>query len=365
MSKMNTGNIQEEGRLASLDALRGADMCIIIGVDMLLRALAGLYSGSEVCQKAAWHMGHAAWSGLRVYDMVFPLFVFISGIAMSISMQRGHSRGLKWWRQLAKLWQRAAILVILGWLVNGALSWDLHSMRYASVLGLIGISCAAAGSIGLLVRSTAWRAVAAMLIMGGVWAAQWWGGDMSPAGSINAWLDQHYLPGILHYEVLDPEGILCIVSATALALSGMVCGGIITRVKKAPLRMGVLTGIGLLFTIGGLFCGPIIKNIWSTGYTVSMVGWGFLFMALMHLTIDVWGLRKWSFPLRVIGTNALFIYLVTHILPFDALTSRIFGGCIQYLVPDNWHSVAHAAAYLLLAWSLCFLLYRRRIFIKI
>lgn len=361
MHKMKTGNTQGEGRLASLDALRGLDMSFIIGLEGVILALARQFSGSEAWQNAAWHMGHAAWQGLRVYDMIFPLFVFIAGIAMGLSMQKGR----KWWQQLLKLWKRALILVVLGWLVNGALSWDTATMRFASVLGLIGISCAAAGSMALAVRSTAWRAVAAAGLLLIVWSLQYFGGDMTPAGCINAWIDQRYLPGVRHHEVLDPEGVLCLVSATALTLGGMVCGSIMIQVQNVWLRLCIMAGTGLLLVVGGLCCGPIIKSIWSTGFTVSMAGWGFIIMAAMHLVIDVCGLTKWAFPLRVIGMNALFIYLATHIISFNALTARIFSGTIRCLVPEGWGGVAHATAYLLLAWGLCYLLHRRRIFIKI
>ncbi len=362
---MNTDKRQGGMRLASLDALRGADMSLIIGLDMLLRSLAGHFAGSSAWQKVGWHMGHAAWEGLRVYDMVFPLFVFIAGIAMGLSQQRGRNEGRKWWQQLLKLWKRAAILVVLGWLINGSLSWDAGSMRYASVLGLIGLCSAAAGSIALMVKQTHRLAVAAALILAGVWATQYFWGDMSPSGCVNAYVDQHYLPGVLHYEVIDPEGVLCVVAATALALGGMVCGGIILQVQQAARRVGILFGIGVGLIVAGLYCGPIIKNIWSTGFTVSMLGWGFLCMACMHGVVDVLGWQRWCFPLRVIGMNALFIYLFTHILPFDALTARIFGGCIRCLVPDGWDNVAHYALYLLLAWWLCYILYRRKVFFKI
>lgn len=362
---MNTDNTQGVGRLVSLDALRGADMCFIIGLDLLLRSLAGQFPGCELWQKVAWHMGHAAWEGLRVYDMVFPLFVFIAGMAMSLSMQRRRSAGQKPWRQALKLWNRAALLVVLGWLINGPLSWDAGSMRFASVLGLIGLSCALAGSLSLWVQRPVGRATAAAGMLVGVWLAQHFGGDMSPAGCVNAWLDQHYLPGVLHYEVVDPEGLLCIVSATALALGGMVCGPIITQVQQVPRRLGILFALGGGLIGAGMFCGPIIKNIWSTGFTVSMLGWGFLCTACMHLVVDVCGWQRWCFPLRIIGMNALFIYLFTHIVPFDALTARIFGGTIRCLVPHGWHAVAHYALYLLLAWTLCYSLYRHKTFFKI
>lgn len=363
---MNTGKAEEGRRLLSLDALRGADMMLIIGADALLVALAALYPGNETWGKIAWHMGHAAWRGLRIYDMIFPLFVFISGIAMGLSWQERKQQGCSRTKQAVKLWKRACILVMMGWLVNGSISWEMSSMRYASVLGLIGISGAMAGSVQLTTaRPAAWGSVAIILIAT-VGCLQHFCGDMTPAGCINAWIDQHFLPGVLHYEVLDPEGLLCIVSATALSLSGMVCGSIIRNIRHSVWRLSILSSIGLLcIAIGATCCGPIIKQIWSAAFTTSMVGWGFLLMSIMHLLTDVFKLQKWVLPLQIVGTNALFIYLATQLLPFDALTARLFGGTIRLLVPESLTAVAHCTASMLLAWGLCYWLWRRKIFIKI
>ncbi len=340
-------------------------MLIIVGLDGVLRAIAAQNSGNEIWQEVARQMGHAAWEGLRVYDMVFPLFVFIAGIAMGISQQKQRQKEHKAWQIASKLWLRAGILVVLGWVVNGALSWDSGSMRYASVLGLIGISCAIAGSIGLVIRHAAARAGIAAGVAAAIWMMHHTMGDMSPSGCLNARIDQLYLPGVLHYEVLDPEGLLCQVSAVVLALSGMVCSSMLNIHRTAP-RIAAMLGTGiLLMYVGTTCCGPIIKNIWSCAFVVSTAGWGFLLMGAMHLIIDVWGLRRWAFPLRVVGMNPLFIYLCTHILPFDSLTARLFGGTIRCIVPEAWYGVAHHTAYLLLAWTLCYYLYRRRIFLKI
>ncbi len=362
---MNTSKEQGSGRLESLDALRGADMLIIIGLEGLLRALAMQYPGSEAWQETARQMGHAAWEGLRVYDMVFPLFVFIAGVAMGLSQEKRRAAGQGSWSLLGKWWKRAAVLVLLGWVVNGPLSWDSGSMRYASVLGLIGISCAVAGSISLAARKTAAQAGICVGLLVALWAAQYFGGDMSPSGCLNARIDQLLLPGVVLYETLDPEGVMCHLSAVVLALSGLVCGGIM-RIRKPELRLACMAGIGLLLlVIGYSCCGAIIKNIWSTGFVVCAAGWGFVLMAGMHLIIDIWGLRRWATPLRVVGTNALFIYLCTHVISVHSLTGRLFGGTIRCLVPETWGAVAHNTAYLLLAWGLCYVLYRRRVFLKI
>lgn len=351
-------------RLLSLDALRGFDLLIIIGLDRLAYALAASFPESTFWQTLGEQLGHAEWEGLHAYDLVFPLFVFISGISMCFSQHKARLQGKKSGGLLLRLWKRAALLIFLGWLVNGPLSWDAETMRYASVLGLIGLSCAAAGTLSQLLRRSSLLVVVALALLGGVWWAQLQGGDLTPAGSVNAWLDSHFCPGKLHDGTHDPEGILCIISATALALFGFLCG------RLFLLRIRALSRLLCLFLIGGILLavgwqGVLIKSIWTPPFVLVAGGTGFLLMALFHLSIDLPGWRAWNAPLRVVGTNALFIYLFTHVIPFSELTERLFGGTLRLLLPENWLAVGHAAAYLLLAWLLCLALYRKGIFIRV
>ena len=339
-------------------------MLTIIGLDSLAYALAAAFPESPFWQTVGEQMGHADWEGLRVYDLVFPLFVFIAGIAMCFSQHKARLRGRSRAGQSAHLWKRALLLVILGWAVNGPLSWDAENMRYASVLGLIGLSCAAAGSLALLLRRSSFLIIASLVLLGGIWLAQSLGGDYTPAGSLNAWLDSRFCPGHLHNDTHDPEGILCIVSATALALSGFLCGRLFLVQTRPLSRLLTLVFIGgLLLTIG--LQGTLIKSIWTPPFVLTIAGTGFLLMALFHLTIDLPGWKAWNYPLRVVGTNALFIYLFTHVLSFHELTERLFGGTLRLLVPGAWLNIGHSAAYLMLAWLLCLFLYRKGIFIKI
>jgi len=136
-------------RLHSLDALRGLDMLIILGLDALVLLLASRNPESSFLQEAARQMTHARWEGLHLYDLVFPVFVFISGVSMSFSLGKYTSGNASSAPGLLHLWKRALVLAFLGLLVNGTLTWT-DSMRYASVLGLIGFSCAIAGTCILL-----------------------------------------------------------------------------------------------------------------------------------------------------------------------------------------------------------------------
>ena len=350
-------------RLTSLDALRGLDMLIIMGIDALVYALYPVSGGGEAWKFIREQLGHAPWEGLRLYGCVFPLFVFMAGMAMCFSHLRRMDAPV--WRTLLHLWSRALVLVILGFLVNGNISWDLSTMRCASVLGLIGLSGALAGTFTLLCGGRILpNLVVAGLILGGIGAAQHLGGNYTPGGCFNAKVDALLCPGVLHSGSYDPEGPFCIVSATALSLLGYCAGRLFLNIARAPLRVVTMLGCGLILLAGGWWL-PCIKGIWTPGFVLCCAGISAILMAVFHLVIDVLGLEKWCLPLRVVGLNALAIYLLTHLISFPMLTNRMLGGTWALLLTPDWQRVANAAAALLLAWWLCWFLYKKRVFIKL
>lgn len=354
-------------RLQSLDALRGLDMLCIVGLDSLARILAQTFPEQASLQTFSEQFGHKAWEGFALYDLVFPLFVFIAGVSMAFSLLKKSGEPGAWWKTLLHLYKRAIVLILLGCLVNGALSWNPENMRFASVLGLIGISCAVSGTIILLVRKTAAVAAAALLILGGIAYLQFNFGDFTPEGSINAIIDRSWLPGILHGGGYDPEGLLCIVSAIALALLGYTTGAALKYKECTPLmRFGFIFLCGAALLSISLVTAeyyPIIKRIWTSTFVLAAGGIGMLLLALFYLVIDVWNLRAWSFPLKVIGMNALFAYILTSLIDFGTLNERIFSGCAELLEPD-YAPLFFAASYIILLWLLLFGMYRQRIFVK-
>ncbi len=351
-----------QGRLSSLDALRGLDMLCIAGLELLVFALARANPGSDTLQWLGQQFGHCAWEGLHLYDLVFPLFTFLAGVSMSLSLGRGGSKARGLWRLL----RRAAVLVALGWAVNGVISFD-PGMRYASVLGLIGLSCLLGGTVSLL---GGWRGalvVALAILIGiGIWQCTY--GALTPTQCINAYLDQHYLPGRLHGGSYDPEGLLCILSATGLNLLGMLSGQWMLAAYGAWKRsLGLALAGGILIVLGAVAlpeCGyPCIKNIWTSSFVLASGGISMCLLALFHLLVDIipWG-GKAAFPLRVIGMNALACYLITQLIDFGALVHRLFAGVCSLF--DDGRNIAFATLYILLVWLILWLFYRKRVFFK-
>lgn len=357
---------QKSGRMVSIDALRGLDMLFIIGLDALVYRLAPIYPDNAAWQMIREQMGHRAWEGLTVYDMVFPLFVFLAGISMSFSLRRQMSSGRSAGGILGKQWKRALVLVVLGWVINGPLSWDSSQMRYASVLGLIGLSGALGGSWVVLSRSRLKGAlIGAAVILAAVGAAQWLGGDMTPGGCFNSKVDSLLCPGVLHSGCYDPEGPLCVLSACALNLLGYATGLLLTRPGMGAFRRcAFLLASGVLLLGMGLQL-PVIKGIWTPGFVLSSGGIGMLLIGILHPLTDVKGLTAWCKPLVIVGSNALFIYMVTHLFSFTAPAERIFCGVLQRMLPAEFLPAGYAAGALVLAWLLCLFLYRRSVFIRL
>lgn len=278
-----------QGRWHSLDALRGLDTMFIAGLT------ATLYTGSKLMPEGigSWlrvQMKHAAWEGYTMDDLFFPIFVFISGAAMYFSISRTLEKGKAKLPLAAKLWKRAAILVFFGMLANGNLTWDMQKMRFASVLGLIGLSCAGAGCIALMMRRW-WQvltaAIVILLIVGGL---QYFGGDMTIEGCVNAKLDALICPGRLYYKVIDPEGPLCVFSAVALCLSGYLAGAGLSygsRIFAARWRTAlILAALGIIMLLSAEFCGSIIKKIWTPSFVLVSSGVSFILLAIFHLLFD-------------------------------------------------------------------------------
>lgn len=334
-------------------------MLLIIGLDSVLRAAADFFP-PPVRGEMLRQLGHVAWEGLSLYDLIFPVFVLISGAAMYASQSRAAEQGRSRGRSLFRLWRRACVLVLLGCLVNLDYRWGWHSLRYASVLGLIGLSCAVAGSVALYLRRWWQRAAVAVGILLAVGAAQYFGGDMTPSGCVNARIDVLICPGRLHLGVLDPEGPLCVVSASALCLLGMLAGELLAEGGALLRASAKLLGCGAGLYLLGMLSGACIKNIWTPAFVLSAAGIGYALLGVFHLLFDGGKLRWVAFPLCVVGCNALCIYMVTQGLPFEESTLKMF-----HVIADGQPPLCYALLYLLLTWYICWELWRKRLLVKI
>lgn len=363
---------EKNRRLLSLDALRGFDMFFIMGGGALLLSLSSFLPDS-ISAVIAEQMGHKEWHGFAFYDLIFPLFLFLAGVSFPFSLAKvGKNKS----RMLLKIVRRAFLLIFLGVLYNGLLNFDFENLRYASVLGRIGLAWAVAALIYLFAGKKVSIAVSVILLLG-YWAllALVKAPDALPEidiysmeGSIVGYIDRLFLPGALHLGIHDPEGLLSTLPAVATAMAGIFTGEFVRDNKvKEYSKVGIMLCASLLLLVIGYLWGmvfPINKNLWTSSFALFAAGWSLLLFAMFYLVIDVVGLKGWSFFFRVIGMNSITIYLLQQFVDFHKPVQTVFGGFLS-LFPEQYYSSLYWCCYVLVCWFLLYFLYRKGVFLKV
>ncbi len=296
MEKSPITTTSRKARLLSLDALRGFDMFWIIGGNQLIIFLAAL-QGLAWLQPVADQMRHVSWEGFHFYDLIFPLFMFISGVAIPFAITSKVEKGVSKNSLLLKIIKRGLVLVVFGIIYNGALQHGFEDARYASVLGQIGIAYVLAAVIVLFNRSMMMQGLWLAVILGFIALLQlvvpvpgYGAGNFDRVMSINAWLDQLLLPGRLIGGTYDNEGILNVISASSVTLSGALAGAILRSKKWSPNQKTLIIGIsGLILAGVALLLSPfypIIKNMWTVPFNLLTAGLSALLLSLFYFLID-------------------------------------------------------------------------------
>jgi len=371
--KKSEPKLQE--RLQSLDVLRGFDMLWIIGGGSLIVALAESTKWGWL-QVIAEQMEHVPWAGFHFEDLIFPLFMFISGVAIPYAITAKVEQGAKRKLLFNKILKRGIILVIFGIIYNGALKHGFSDMRVASVLGQIGLGYLFAGTIVLYTKSYKTRLAWLIGILSGIAILQllvpvpgYGAGLLDPVGGMNAWIDRTFLPGRLHGGTFDPEGLLCIVSAITVTLMGALAGSLLRDGAPASKRKaGILAIAGVCLVTVALVLStvyPIIKAAWTVPFNLLTVGIGSLLLSLFYFTIDVknWTGGIMSYKIlffKVIGMNSITIYMLNAILDFHG-ASLFFTGWLAAPMGE-WIVILGA---IVLEWLLLYYLYQKKIFLRV
>lgn len=374
------------GRLISLDVLRGFVMFWIMSGEHIFHALAKA-APIPVFVWMSSQLHHTDWNGITFYDMIFPIFLFVAGVSMPYSFDKKmNSAGVKTPMELPtkekqkiylSMLKRTCILLILGCVVNGVLRFDGYDQtRFASVLGRIGLAWFFAGMIYLnfdLRKQLFWFVgilVGYYLVLKLVPVPNFGAGILTPEGSFSSYFDQQFLPGRLHSKVYDPEGLFSTIPAIATALLGMFLGtflksqNIFSTEEKILIMVAsalVLIGIGAIWN----YDFPVNKRLWTSSFVCFVGGFSILFFTFFYLLIDVLGFHKWAFPLILIGSNSILIYMASEgLINFRHTADFIFGGTISFL-PLIWQPVFAAVSVTFIQLILLYFLYKRKLFLKI
>ncbi len=380
-------------RFLSLDVLRGLTITFMIMVNN---------NGGD----QAWaEMHHAAWNGFTATDLVFPTFLFVVGVSIVFAFEtrlaRGATRAQLAWHTA----RRAVTLFLLGIVVNSFPYFHWAHMRFYGVLQRIAI-CYLLVSLFYLWDRRAWTKVAALaVVLLGYWVLVRWvpvPGAGMPVRDIHfldtdqnivAWLDRQLMPNHLYedyitHNVRDPEGLLSDIPALGTALLGLLTGLWLRSRRDLKTRaLGLVSAAAACLASGYLWSiwFPLNKKMWTSSFVLVAAGWSLAIFALVFWAVEIkgWGKGKGLgraavWPWLVFGSNAIAAYMISELLPgvvdllpfmanghkvnaFEWARIYIFGQ-----IPNpGWACFGYSVFYAALCFIPVWILYRKKIFLKV
>lgn len=387
---------KQSSRILALDILRGITIAGMILVNN---------PGSWSTVYAP--LRHASWHGLTPTDLVFPFFMFIMGISTYVSMKKFNFEFSK--ALLAKIMKRTVVIFFIGL----AIAWvflsigtyyslaeegmntgsrllkaitNFENIRILGVMQRLALTYCAAALIGMLVKHRYIPYIIVGTLIGYFLILVFGDGfaDEENTGSIVYIVDKAVL-GISHMygkgKIVEPEGLLSTLPAIAHVLIGFCCGKYIVEIKDNHQRIEKLFIIGTIMTFAGFLLSygcPINKKIWTPTFVLATCGLASLLLALLIWIIDIKGYKNWSRFFESFGVNPLFIYVFGSLLggltgairiPFNGETASLKNAFMETLITPYFEAYLGSFVYAILivtiSWLVGYILYKKRIYIKI
>jgi predicted acyltransferase len=359
-------------RLLALDVLRGLTIALMILVNTP-GSWGHVYSP----------LLHAKWNGCTPTDLVFPFFLFIVGVSMWYSFKK-YGDGLTK-EGLQKVLKRFLVIFGIGLFLNGFPNFNFENLRVFGVLQRIAMAYACAAILCMKFNPKQLLLVSGILLLG-YWGIIHFGGAYELEGNIVRKVDvmlfgEHHMYG--GYGIpFDPEGLLSSIPSVVTVLLGYftgrvieVSGEVLNGIKKLLFYGTVLVFLGLIWNFGF----PINKPIWSSSYVLYAGGLAMLFLSLLLWLIDVQGIKRIFNPLIHFGTNPLFVFVLSGMfaraLRFIKVTNALgkettmlnyyYSDILVPLMGNMNGSLAYAISHVIFFWMVAYILYKRKIFIKI
>lgn len=361
--------LKSGGRLSSLDAFRGATIALMVVVNT---AGDGRHSYGP--------LKHAEWHGWTITDVVFPSFLWIVGVAMTLSLGKRVAEGAPRSRLFLQVLRRALILYCLGLALYGFPEYNLSTLRLLGVLQRIAICYAAAAGIYL---TTSLRGQILWIV--GLLTTYWLlmmlvpvpgfgAGNLDVERNLAHYVDRTVLGthNYAHTKTWDPEGIVSTLPAIATALLGVMAGHLLRLRREFPERTVWFFVVGNALIAAGLICDmwlPINKKLWTTSFALFMAGLDFVIFAGFMWFVDWLRYRRLVRPLEIMGMNAIAVYIASEMVEEllsmahwrDPIYRNLF---VPWLSPEN-ASLAYAVSYTLVMFLIAYVMYRRRWFLKV
>lgn len=367
-------------RLVSLDVFRGMTIAGMV-----------LVNNPGTWDAIYPPLEHAPWHGITPTDFIFPFFLFIVGVAIPLALSKRIEEGLT--RDVyLKIFRRSLLIFLLGSFLHLFPYFDFGNWRIPGVLQRIAV-CYLITS--LIFLHTNWKQ---LTIISVILLLFYWllitivpvpGCDLTTiddkACNIAAYLDRTIF-GLNHIwkqaKVYDPEGLLSTIPAVVTTISGVLTG-IWLKTKRSDLeKVSGLFFFGLLLIVVGWCWNPFFpfnKALWTSSYVLYTSGLALCFLGFCYYLIDIKGYKTWTKPFVIFGVNALALFigsgLMERIMGIIKVTGAngketnlqdwIYTTVFVPLADDKTSSLMFAVSFILVWLFLMWLLYRKRIYIKV
>lgn len=365
--------VPKEERIVSVDVLRGFDMFWLVGGTGLFLAIGRLFP-EPLRGFMLEQLDHAEWIGFTFYDLIFPLFIFVTGMSIVFSLGkllREQGRAVAYQRIL----RRFILLYLLGVLYYGAMNHPWSEIRWLGVLQRIALCYLVAAILFCHLNTRGLVAVCAAILV-----AYWillafvplpghTGISWDVGQNWACYIDEHVLPGRKHNGTWDPEGLLSTLPAVCTCLLGVFASHVLLAKNVTSKRkLAAFFFGGAAMVVAGFLWGlhfPVIKKIWTSSYVLVAGGYSFILVGIFYLAVDLWKSRWWTLPFIWIGSNALTIYLARNFVDFNEFANRFVGGSLQASVSEDIAYLLQMIVSLGLSLLVVRFLYRNKIFLRV
>lgn len=371
-------------RLESLDILRGFDLFMLVGLEMAMHHLSAAMD-TPAFHSFMWCFTHVDWEGFSTWDLVMPLFMFMSGITIPFALSRykdAKDKSLVYKR----IFKRVVVLWIFGMMCQGNLL-GLNPERiylYSNTLQAIAMGYLISSLLFLHTRIRT-QIMTAILLLLVYWGAMefitvngYGGGNYTPEGNLGEWIDREVLgrfrdgANVVNGEVVFPDWyrytwILSSLNFGVTVLTGTFAGYILRNKEWMPQKkLAYLLIIGLSMVAIGWIEGiwhPVIKKLWTSSMVLVSSGYCFLLMALFYYIIDYKGWYKYTSWLKVYGMNSIVAYMLTMCVDFSCIGHSLFHGLEPYM--GAYYQVLITLSNVAIVYFILWCLYKKQLFLRV
>ncbi|MCI0389944.1 MAG: DUF5009 domain-containing protein [Acidobacteria bacterium] len=382
----------------SMDAYRGLVMFLMVAEVLHLSRVAAAHP-NWFWGFLAKHQTHVEWYGCSLHDLIQPSFSFLVGVALPYSIASRVAKGESTAKMFGHAAWRALLLILLGVFLRSVGRLQTN-WTFEDTLSQIGMGYLFLFALGFRSTKIVWISLALVLI--GYWLAfvlyplpppgfdytavgvpaDWPYHASGIAAHFNknsnlAWaFDTWFLNLFPRAKPFTHNGggyaTLSFIPTLGTMILGLIAGRWLKselsdkeKIQRLAIAGVVGLALGLILHYSGI-C-PSVKRIWTPAWTIFSGGWCFLLLAAFYALIDMFGYRRWAFPLAVIGMNSIAIYVLSHLIDRFIIASfqihlgqnifNIFGEGYSWLL-SGWAAI-------IIFWLMLYWMYRRKLFIRI